>query len=95
MRYVRNLSRRMLVIITASLAALVMAAGVAVAVTAGGPPVNMSPGPEYAPGDVVYLCVNQLTESVRVEVHTDSPGNCAAHEVQLPVVVASPYPTPL
>ena len=63
------------------------------ALTSGGPPTVSSPGAEYAPVSVLYLCVNLITEQVRAEVHTDVPGNCAANEVQLPVVVASPYPT--
>jgi hypothetical protein len=60
----------------------------------GGPPTISSPGAEYAPGSVVYGCVNLVTEQFRIEVHSDVPGNCAANEVQLPVVVPSPYPTP-
>jgi hypothetical protein len=48
----------------------------------------------YAPGAVVYLCVNETTQEVRVETRTDTPDNCAAGEVQLPVAVPTPYPTP-
>jgi hypothetical protein len=48
----------------------------------------------YAPGAVVYLCVNETTQVVRVETRTDTPDNCAAGEVQLPVAVPTPYPTP-
>lgn len=86
----------------ASVSVLAMAAlgalGGGIAYAASGPPVDGGPptvqGLHYAPGDIVYLCVNQVTETVRAEVHTVTPFNCTTNEVQLPVVVPSPYPSP-
>lgn len=61
----------------------------------GPPTVNTAFGEyEYAPGSVVYLCVDQATQVVRAETRTDVAGNCAAGEVQLPDVVPTPYPAP-
>jgi hypothetical protein len=66
---------------------------------AGSPPVTSVPGPFYNQGDPINLCVNQRTEQVRAEVHTNVLGNCAAGEVQLtvtadPDALATPAPTP-
>jgi hypothetical protein len=48
----------------------------------------------YAPGAVVYFCVSQATQEVRVETRTDTPDNCAAGEVQGAWVIPTPYPIP-
>jgi hypothetical protein len=79
--------------VVAAAAFAVIGGGAAYAATAGGPPTVSSPGAEYAPGSVLYLCVNLVTEQIRAEVHTSTPGNCAAGEVQAPLVIPSPYPT--
>ena len=81
-------------------AALAVAGGstayAAVAADRVGPPTQNPAFGEYnyAPGAVGVVCVNETTQLVRVETRTDTADNCAAGEVQLPVVVPTPYPAP-
>lgn len=74
--------------IVGGVALAVMGGGAAYAAVAGGPPVT-SPagtvGPYYSQGAAVNLCVNQVTQQVRVETKTVTLGNCSTHEVQLTV----------
>jgi hypothetical protein len=86
------MNKRITGAIVGGVAAVVMGSGIAYASVAAGPPTNQSPA-EYGPG-VIYLCVNQTTQALRLETRTDVPGNCAANEIQLPITVPTPYPTP-
>lgn len=66
-----------------------MIPGQANAQTTGFPTVTSVPGPYYNQGQAINLCVNQRTEQVRVEVHTQQLGNCITGETQL-TVTANP-----
>ena len=90
------MNKRISAAIVGGVAVAVLGSGVAYAAVASGPPVTTPPGtvgPEYGPG-VIYLCVNQTTQALRLETRTDVPGNCGANEIQLPITVPTPYPTP-
>lgn len=71
--------------------------GAAWAASAVGPP-TQNPGfgeYNYAPGTVVYGCVDQATETVRIEVRTQTADNCRASEVQIAFQIPSvAYPSP-
>ena len=78
--------------------------GAAYAASAVGPP-TQNPGYgqyNYSPGTIVYGCVNQSTETVRVEIRTQVADNCKSDEVQIawmipagayPAASATPTPT--
>jgi hypothetical protein len=75
--------KRTKLVIAGISAALVMGGGAAYAAVTQGPTPTQGPGSgPYYPAGYLNVCINQTTEAVRVELHTDVLGNCGANEVQ-------------
>lgn len=80
------IKRLKLIVIGLSTAGLLAGGGVALAAVTQGPTPTNNPGTgPFYPQGYLNLCVNQSTEQVRVELHTNTQGNCAANEVQMTV----------
>ena len=81
-----NRLTRLAVITGGTVALLAGGSGMALAAFEQGPVPTNNPGTgPFYPQGYINLCVNQSTEQVRVELHTNTQGNCAANEVQMTV----------